>query len=72
MGSQHIREILVDNSVYSGVWKDNSVSITASRGVGPPTDEEPDGAQEERESLPVVGPSRSPCSPGPIPCPRAA
>ena len=29
-------EIFVDNNVYSGVGKDNRVSITASRGGGPP------------------------------------
>jgi hypothetical protein len=37
----------------------------------PATDEENDGEEEERESLPVVGTSRLPCSPGPIPLSRA-
>jgi hypothetical protein len=38
----------------------------------PATDEEHDGAEEESESRPVVGTSRPPGSPGPIPRSRAA
>jgi hypothetical protein len=41
-------------------------------GSGSATDEENDGEEEERESLPVIGTSRPPCSPGPIPLSRAA
>jgi hypothetical protein len=41
-------------------------------GSGSATDEENDGEEEERESLPVVGTSRPPRSPGPIPLSRAA
>jgi hypothetical protein len=38
----------------------------------PVTDEEHDGEEAERESRPVVGTSRPPGSPGPIPLSRAA